>query len=159
MFDLLEFIYPFCVYIPFWLLWPPISLLTCTCTHLWVFSVRERASPCGMFDRFEDEWSLMVRSEFHRFASADASLLRSYPHCAHKYTQRAQLLWKTSIGRLPMHSDEVWMRYYGFFMPIRRRVKPYGFFIPFRGEWRHLGFSVRFSAMDTFWVLGIIWGV
>ena len=48
---------------------------------------------------------------------------------------------------------------YGVFMPFRRRVKPYGVFIPFRGEWRHLGFSVRFSAMDTFWVLGIIWGV
>ena len=47
----------------------------------------------------------------------------------------------------------------GVFMPFRRRLKPYGFFIAFRGEWRHLGFSVRFSAMDTFWVLGIIWGV
>ena len=48
---------------------------------------------------------------------------------------------------------------YEVFMPFRRRVKPYGFFIPFRGEWRHLGFSVRFAAMDTFWVLGIIRGV
>ena len=59
MFDLLEFIYPFWVYIPFWPLWPPISLLTCTCTPLWVFSVCVRASPYGIFDRFEDEWSLM----------------------------------------------------------------------------------------------------
>ena len=40
-------------------LWPPISLLTCTCTPLWVFSVRVRASPHGIFGCFADEWSLM----------------------------------------------------------------------------------------------------
>ena len=57
------------------------------------------------------------------------------------------------------------------FLAVSRRVKPYGIFMPFRrrvegfsyrfvhGEWRHLGFSVRFAAMDTFWVLGIIRGV
>ena len=52
---------PFWVYIPFWPLWPPISLLTCTCT-LYGFSAyvsRVRASPYGIFGRFEDEWSLM----------------------------------------------------------------------------------------------------
>ena len=54
-------VWPFGVYIPlpFWPLWPPISLLTCTCTPLWVFSVRARASPYGIFGRSEDEWSLM----------------------------------------------------------------------------------------------------
>ena len=48
-------VWPFCVYIPFWPLWPPISLLTCTCTPLWVFSVHEHASPYGIFGRFADE--------------------------------------------------------------------------------------------------------
>ena len=52
-------VWPFGVYIPFWPLWPPISLLTCTCNPLWVFSVRVRASPYGIFGRFKDEWSLM----------------------------------------------------------------------------------------------------
>ena len=57
-------VWRFGVYIPFWVyicfcpLWPPISLLTCICTPLWVFSVRVRASPYGIFGRFEDEWSL-----------------------------------------------------------------------------------------------------
>ena len=54
-------VWPFGVYIPFWPLWPPIFLLTCicTCTPLWVFSVRVRASPYGIFGRYEDDWSLM----------------------------------------------------------------------------------------------------
>ena len=48
---------------------------------------------------------------------------------------------------------------YGVFMPFRRRVKPYRCFHTVSGEWHLLGFSFRFSAMDIFWVLGIIWGV
>ena len=43
---------------------------TCTCTPLWVFSVRVRASPYGIFDRFADEWSLMGFS--YRFVVSDA---------------------------------------------------------------------------------------
>ena len=55
---------------------------------------------------------VMVRSDFYRFASDDASLLRGYPRYAHKYAQRAKLLWKTSIGRRqPIHSKEVWMHH------------------------------------------------
>ena len=44
--------------------------------------------------------------------SADTGLLRGYPLYAHKYSQSAKLLWKTSIGRRrQMHSDEVWMHH------------------------------------------------
>ena len=60
---------------------------------------------------------VMVHSDFHHFALSKASLLHGYPHCTHKYSQRAKLLWKTSIGRLqPMHSNEVWMHHYSLFI-------------------------------------------
>ena len=50
----------------------------------------------------------LVRSDFYRFVSADASLLRGYPRYAPKYSLRTKLLSKTSIDRRwPIHSNEV----------------------------------------------------
>ena len=105
--------------------------LTCTCTPLWVFSVRVRASPYGIFDRFEDEWSLMG---FHAVSQTSKALWGS-----HAVSRTSEALW--DLHAVSQASEALLV------------------FIPFRGEWRHLGFSVRFTAMDTFWVLGIIRGV
>ena len=44
-------------------------------------------------------WFIQTSIVLHRLASAAASLLRGYPRCAHKYSQRAKLLRNTSIGR------------------------------------------------------------
>ena len=67
-------------------------------------------------------YTLTVHSDFHRFASADVCQCLSFAwlpasraqiFVAHKYSQRAKLLWKTSIGRRrPMHNDEVWTHHY-----------------------------------------------
>ena len=105
--------------------------LTCTCTPLWDFSVRVRASPYGIFDRFEDEWSLMGFA--CRFA--DEWCLTGF---ACRFADEWSLMGFHAVSQT---SEALWV------------------FIPFRGEWRYLGFSVCFTAMDTFWVLGIIRGV
>ena len=78
--------------------------------------------------------------------------LRASPYGILTVSKTSEALW----GFWPFRRR---VKPYGVFMPFRRRVKSYGFFIPFHGEWHHLGFSVRFAAMDTFWVLRIIRGV
>ena len=62
-------------------------------------------------------WCVRTSIVFHRPTSADACLLRGHPRYAHKYSQRAKLLWKTSIGRRrPMHGNEIWTHNYGTHM-------------------------------------------
>ena len=94
-----------------------------------------------------------VEEDFHRFASAEASLLRDYPCCAHKYSQHTKLLWKTSIDRRrPMHNKEVWMHHYSsltlctMIVPIKSTFKK-----PLRNSQRQkLSMKFTKTTLSTF---------
>ena len=110
------------VYIPSWHLWPPISLLTCTCIPLWVFSVRVRASPYGIFGRFEDEWSLMG------FLAV---------------SKTSEALW--GFHAVSQTSEALWV-----FLTVSWWVTPFGIFSSFRSDGHLLSFWVHSRRLDHY---------
>ena len=90
----------------------PSSLSDATATRLGIAGHRSSSIVNRCTAMKSDQTSIVL----HRPTSVDASLLWDYPCYAHKHSQRAKLLWTTSIGRhWPMHSDEVWMHHNGAF--------------------------------------------
>ena len=57
----------------------------------------------------------------HWPTSANASVLRDYPRCAHKYLQCLKLLWKISIGRRWLMHNEVWKHHYSTAMQLYKQ--------------------------------------
>ena len=112
------------------------------------------------FSTSGDLWCVQTFIVLHWPTSADASLLHGHPRYAHKYSQRAQLLWKTVIGRRrPIHSDEVWMHHYGaFILPslyIGRRLSTsldvalHRWAMPQRQDLASLGIGRRWTSTDA----------